>query len=166
MLSLVAPEDRDVAYRNADALVRLAACSTAPSRARRFVKSVLQLWDMSEWEENAMLCASELVTNSVIAGQNMYQQADSPSPEAIGVVILCAVIDGCRLRIEAWDASERQATIREAGPHDEHGRGLALVQATSDRWGSDLALFETRTRRLCKVTWCEWDLTATGPEPP
>jgi anti-sigma regulatory factor (Ser/Thr protein kinase) len=166
MPSLMAPEDRGVPYGHADALVRLAACPTAPSQGRRFMKTILQLWDISAFEENAMLCTSELVTNAVIASEDTDQQAETSPREANGVVILCVIIDDGHLRIETWDASEKQATIHAASPEDEHGRGLVLVQASSDRWGSDLAFSKSQTRGPCKVTWCEWDLAATGPELP
>jgi anti-sigma regulatory factor (Ser/Thr protein kinase) len=164
MLSLMAPEDRGAPYRHADALVRLTACPAAPSRGRRFMKTVLQLWDMPELEENAMLCTSELVTNAVTASKNADQQADFTPLEMNGVVILCAIIDDGHLRIETWDASEKPAIIHEAGPDDEHGRGLVLVQAISDRWGSDLAFSEAKMRGPCKVTWCEWDLADNKAE--
>jgi len=51
--------------------------------------------------------------------------------------------------IEVWDQSPLDLESREAGLDAECGRGLTVVAALSDRWGSK------RTGHGRKVVWAE-----------
>ena len=44
--------------------------------------------------------------------------------------------DSAHVLIEVWDEDRRLPTVREAAPDDESGRGLMLVEALCERWGS------------------------------
>ena len=134
--------DLRIPSHRADAVIQLAALPSAASAGRRFVKAVLQIRGVSEFEDVASLCTSELVTNAVDATD--------------GLVVLCIAITECQVRIEVWDTSLGMPTPRVARPGDVRGRGLVLVAATSDRWGSD-PVADVHACGLCKVTWCEWD---------
>ena len=92
---------------------------------------------------------SELVTNSVQAtadkdGRPRYGEAGLP------VVHLRLASDHVRFRAEVWDSVPRVPAARQAGPDEEGGRGLALVEALSDRWG-----WTTVPGWPGKVVWAE-----------
>ncbi len=77
----------------------------------------------------------ELVTNSVQAssdedGRPRYGEAGLP------VVRLRLASDHARVRVlvEVWDSVPGPPVARQAGPDEEGGRGLALIQALFDRW--------------------------------
>ncbi|QIG41529.1 GAF domain-containing protein [Nocardioides anomalus] len=98
----------------------------APSAARRFVRDVLVEAGASEdLLSTAELCVSELVTNAVL-------HADSSSE--LRVVLDTALTVSVR---------DRGGPAPEAAPDDDpdplrvHGRGLQLVEALADRWGSE-----------------------------
>ncbi|WP_105974411.1 ATP-binding protein [Streptomyces geranii] len=116
---------------------------TAP-RARALLRSQLTAWKIdAEVAETAELLLSELVTNSL-------RHASTPPGREIGVRI--ATYDG-RLRVEVADANNCRPTPRQAGPDDEGGRGLTLVQALADRWGCC-----PRPHGIGKATWAELPL--------
>jgi anti-sigma regulatory factor (Ser/Thr protein kinase) len=105
--------------------------------ARQFVRRTLAAWGIAgETLHTAVLCASELVTNAII-----HTHA------------------GCEIRVVLHDAV-LTATVRNAGttihsadtwsrdPLAVRGRGLQLVEALSERWGSDL-----NPRGM--TVWCE-----------
>jgi anti-sigma regulatory factor (Ser/Thr protein kinase) len=92
----------------------------APGTARRCVGRFLA--EAALDVPDAMLVVSELVTNAV---QHSH-----------GEITLRAAADGNCLRLEVGDRSP-VAHLRagQAGVDDETGRGLALVDALSTRWG-------------------------------
>ena len=144
-----------VATRHADALIQLAALPSAASAGRRFIRTVLQIQSVSEFEDAALLCTSELVTNAINA-EMADELVDGAQVPLCGIVVLCAEITEHHLRIEVWDTSAELPAPRRAGEDEEHGRGLTLVSAACDRWGWEL-LAGSHARGPCKVTWCEWD---------
>ena len=101
---------------------------------RRFVTGVLRLWEEDVLVPDAELVASELATNSVL-------HADSPFrvslDRSIGVVCI-AIQDAVGGR------AEQQPPTRE----DMGGRGMAIVDALSRRWGCDAL-------PAGKVVWAE-----------
>jgi hypothetical protein len=125
------------------ALGPLGALPTAPGLARAFTALVLGGWDLARGtglDEVSALVVSELVTNVVrlAAGGD-----GSPRYHADGRLTelwLRLMSDRALLRVEVWDnlpASAGGPAIRRAGPEQEHGRGLAIVDQLSHRWGSD-----------------------------
>jgi hypothetical protein len=46
--------------------------------------------------------------------------------------------DGARVLIHVWDASDELPVRQQAGPDDDSGRGLLLVESLSVAWGSEL----------------------------
>lgn len=68
-----------------------------------------------------LVCTDELVTNAIL-----HVESD------IDVVVQCG--DGM-VRVEVHDGS-RRPPLRQVPPVDaDHGRGLLLVEAMSERWG-------------------------------
>jgi GAF domain-containing protein len=95
----------------------------AASRARRFVTQTLTDWDLGDLADDAVLAASELVTNAVLHG--------GPPVE----IRLLPVTGG--VRVEARDGS-RVSPVRPLASSDNMtGRGIALIEAISLRWGVD-----------------------------
>ena len=92
----------------------------APGRARQL---------MAEWcgpghavLQDAQMLVSELVTNAVSHGR--------------GRIILRAHLDSARLRVEVIDqGSGFEYKARRVPWNALHGRGLAIVDALSSRWG-------------------------------
>jgi anti-sigma regulatory factor (Ser/Thr protein kinase) len=96
--------------------------------ARRFVRDFLGRAEVSEeLVENAQLCVSELVTNAVVHAATRIE--------------LRATL-GAELTVSIRDRGSASAHA-PAEPDDDpdllrvHGRGLLLVEALADRWGSE-----------------------------
>ena len=120
------------------------SCHTgAPSAARRWTADCLRSHldkrptslTFPDLIDDAVLCVSELVTNAVHAGCTELRIELSFLEE--------------RLRIGVVDDAPGRPAPRTAGPDDHNGRGLALVEAMSRRWGFD---FVDRG----KVVWAEF----------
>jgi len=112
----------------------LGALPTAVPCARGYTRAILDEWNLAVMADAAELIVSELVTNSVQAtadkdGQPRYGEDGLP------VVHLRLASDRVRFRAEVWDSVPHVPAARQAGPDEEGGRGLALVEALSDRWG-------------------------------
>jgi anti-sigma regulatory factor (Ser/Thr protein kinase) len=112
--------------------------------ARELLRGQLAAWKIDdEVALTAELLLSELVTNSL-------RHARVPVGREIGVLI--ATYDG-RLRVEVADANNSRPEVREPADEDEHGRGLALVEALALRWGCC-----PRRHGIGKATWAELSL--------
>lgn len=112
---------------------------------RRVVRLCLAAWNLHGLVDAAQLCVSELVSNVVT-----HVGLGTPGSLAVSV-------NGAYLRIEVHDPDTRALPTLVAADLDaEGGRGMALVEALTDRWGVQL-------REDRKVTWCE---LATGLTPP
>lgn len=125
------------------ALGPLGALPTAPGLARAFTALVVGGWDLArvnDLDEVSVLVVSELATNVVrlAAGGD-----GSPRYRADGRLTelwLRLMSDRALLRVEVWDnlpASVGVPAVRPAGADQEHGRGLAIVDRLSHRWGCD-----------------------------
>lgn len=116
-------------------------------RARTALRAQLGLWGVDqEVADTAVLLVSELVTNAVRHGKV------SPGRE-IGTRF--ALREGA-LRLEVADANDDWPHPRIAGDDDESGRGLGLVDALADRWGT--------YRRAGGVGKCVWVELRLPPE--
>ena len=97
--------------------------------ARRFLRAQLGAWEVDEdVSDTAVLLLSELVTNAII-------HTDAPAE-------IRAVLGDGELTVTVRDHG-RPGDDAAAQPDDDedplrvHGRGLQLVEALSDRWGSE-----------------------------
>ncbi|WP_234332168.1 ATP-binding protein [Streptomyces sp. NRRL F-5650] len=110
---------------------------------RRALRVHLEYWGLTDLTDTAETCASELVANVI-----KHVGPGAPS-------MLVASLGGPRLRIEVQDPDARALpTLTCASLDAESGRGMALVDALSDRWGVELAGDH-------KVTWCEFRVDCT-----
>jgi anti-sigma regulatory factor (Ser/Thr protein kinase) len=95
----------------------------AVAAVRHFVSGVLRMWHEHATVPDAELVASELATNAV-------QHADSPFRVSVdrSVGVVCIAVQ------DAVDArAEQQPPTRD----ELSGRGMAIVNALSRRWGCD-----------------------------
>jgi anti-sigma regulatory factor (Ser/Thr protein kinase) len=99
--------------------------SANPSaHARRLVREACSSWP-SHRADDAELAVGELVANAVLHGK--------------GPVAIRIVVDLNVLRVEVTDANPQHPRTLDPpppSPEAEHGRGLYIVSAIADRWGS------------------------------
>ncbi|WP_406252449.1 ATP-binding protein [Streptomyces atratus] len=104
---------------------------------RRVMRLHLELWGLPGVVHAAQICVTELVANVVT-----HVGPGTPCCLAVSM-------NGDRLRVEVSDPDLRGIpTLVVAAEGSETGRGMALVDGVSDRWGVIL-------RGDSKVTWCE-----------
>jgi anti-sigma regulatory factor (Ser/Thr protein kinase) len=107
--------------------LELAALETAPGCARAHARAVLWEWNVGEATAgDALVVLSELVTNAVTSTQ--VHRVRAP-------VRLWVLSDGASVLILVWDATMAAPMPAPTAPEAEHGRGLAIVQGLSARWG-------------------------------
>ena len=95
--------------------------------ARRFLRETLAGWDVDDEPiETAQLCLSELVTNAVI-----HAGATSDLTLTLDDGLLTVAV-----RDHGGAAASTAHVIEDADPLRVFGRGLVLVEALSDSWGS------------------------------
>ncbi|MFD5317756.1 ATP-binding protein [Streptomyces sp. NPDC127098] len=110
--------------------------------ARRRVRRAVEGWGLGALVSDVELVVSELVANAVLHG------CVAGRLFAVRVVVTAAA-----LRVEVVDSRrERLPRERAAGPDDQFGRGLLIVDQLADRWG---AVEESSGRG--KIVWCEFD---------
>ena len=112
----------------------------AAGTARQHVHDQLAEWDLEELILNTELLASELVANVI-------RHAKGP--------LQLRLLRSRNLTCEVFDGSLTTPRIRRAAWTDEGGRGLQLISALCDRWG-------TRYMISGKSIWTEQSL----PDPP
>ncbi len=113
---------------------------TAPGRARRFIRDFCRAAHLGEDAcETAALLTSELVTNAVLHGRSR--------------AVLDARVPEGSLRVEVHDLDPRVPEVADRGDAAEGGRGLLLVGALADRWGS-----ERHPSGHGKAIWFELDV--------
>jgi hypothetical protein len=133
-----------------DTLILGALADAVPS-ARAHLRQLLSGWGHAEVSPDACVVVSELVTNSVAASAELRLAA-------VAVLVWLGSDSHCLLLAVA-DASPRPPVRLSIGPDAERGRGLALVEALSSRWGWHPA----STTGMRKVIWAEWHLPS-GPD--
>lgn len=99
------------------------ADSLAPRQARVFVATAMKAWGLADLVERAELLTSEVVTNAIV--------------HAHGPVHLVVEARSASVVVEVKeDTAPAQVVVEgEEVAEADHGRGMALVDALSDRWG-------------------------------
>jgi len=120
--------------------LELAPLPTAVPCARLHALHILHEWGLRHLADDATLIVSELMTNAADASVLL------PDRPPIALRLLASEKT---LVIEAWDHSPLDLEPREADADAECGRGLTVVAALSERWGSE------RTGHQRKVVWAE-----------
>jgi PAS domain S-box-containing protein len=138
--------------------ITVSATAESVAPMRRHVACVLESWGLGHRIELAELLASEVVTNAVRHAVVPEEDDTLPSTTAASPVrlveltaprITLSIRRGRHaLFVEVADSDVRLPRLRVAGVDDEGGRGLYLVDALADRWG-------TRPLDEGKVVWFE-----------
>jgi anti-sigma regulatory factor (Ser/Thr protein kinase) len=119
--------------------VRLVHDARAPQRARRWITQLCHEWGCVELSDLASLMVTELVTNVYLhARTDCLVQAAYAKPT---------------LSVAVSDEDDTEGSAGAASDTAENGRGLAIVAALADAWG-------TRLNGGTKEVW--FDLTATN----
>jgi anti-sigma regulatory factor (Ser/Thr protein kinase) len=105
--------------------------------ARRRARQVLGEWGLDKLSETVELLVSEIITNAVhaSAGPAGRRHGEATANEASTLLFWLAA-DGERALIQVWDCCEAKPQRRELAISAESSRGLLLVEALSDEWGS------------------------------
>ncbi|MGW7519720.1 ATP-binding protein [Streptomyces sp. NPDC054796] len=103
---------------------------------RRLVDTALNTWGLVHLIEDGLLIVSELVGNAVqhSGGSVIVVNISLTTPE--------------RVRVSVSDASTEAPAPRTTGHEEESGRGLFLVHALANCWGSEYGPFG-------KAVWAE-----------
>jgi anti-sigma regulatory factor (Ser/Thr protein kinase) len=128
-----------------DALILGALPDAVPS-ARAHLRQLLRQWGHAELDGDAGVVISELVTNAVAASAELRP--------AVAPVLMWLGSDRRHVLAAVADTNLQPPMRLSLGPDAERGRGLALVEALSSRWGWHPA----STGGLRKFVWAEWHL--------
>lgn len=111
----------------------LSPAGTAPAAARTALRECLSQWQLSHLQDDAGQIASELVANAVTASVGAAPPGTEPRPVTVWITTRDA-----ELCIRVWDPDPAPPPRGQPppGPLAEHGRGLLIVSALSQRWGS------------------------------
>src|ERR1022692_3193456 len=142
----VSPVAAATGARTHRSYLEVAAGPGAVLYARRCTRHTLAAWKLAHISADAELLVSELVTNAVTATLSM---------RAAAPVALYLALDDRRLTLLVWDACPALPAQRRRDDDAAGGRGLEIVQALSDRWGT--CAIPSRG----KVVWARFNLT--GP---
>lgn len=94
--------------------------------ARSLVRTALETWGLAHLTDTAALIVTELVSNSVTHTRTCMIRVTVSRPGETFV------------RIAVADNSKTIPTLRtRSDHHDEAGRGLAIIEALTWRWGTD-----------------------------
>lgn len=114
----------------------LGAQDRAVPCARLHARLVVAEWGLPTLAEVTELVVSELVSNGLRSAHGLdgYRYAGAwragTPPLRLGVWS-----DRRRVLVQVWDAAEGLPVRRRPQPHDEHGRGLLLVEHLSEARG-------------------------------
>ncbi|MGV9884003.1 ATP-binding protein [Streptomyces sp. NPDC003006] len=128
---------------------RARAFSTGPAsvaQARRFVLDALCDWKLGDRHDDLRVCVSELATNAV-------EHGDTPAGYEFLVRL---AYDNARLRLEVCDHGPGVPEARHATADDTNGRGLLLVAALADDWGT------TAQDGRGKTVWAEFNVPSVS----
>jgi len=109
--------------------LELAAIPSAVPCARGHVRAVVTEWGLAHLADTSELLVSEMVTNAVQASG----QLKIADPAVVRVTVHA---DRESVLIRVWDGSDGMPVRQQAGPSDNGGRGLTIIDALSTDWGA------------------------------
>ncbi|MDQ1397658.1 MAG: hypothetical protein QOG64_2917 [Acidimicrobiaceae bacterium] len=122
----------------------LAADSRSASEARRFLRQTLTAWAADDLVDDAMLAASELVSNAVLYAEPPFE--------------VSAELGDTSLRVAVCDGSTMAPVPRDYGTDATTGRGLTFLESVG-QWGVDWPPAGG------KIVWVDILRTATAAAP-
>ena len=129
--------------------LELGVLPTAVPCARGHTRLVLAEWGLRDLADPAEQVVSELVTNGVRASRGLVASRFGGRWSAgVPPVRLWLLSDYRSVLVQVWDGNNRMPVRRELDLESENGRGLWLVAALSEDWGS----FQPE-RASGKVVW-------------
>lgn len=128
----------------------LGALPPAAGCARLHARNVMCEWSLAAVAESVELVVSELVTNALRASTDADGRPSYDDATGLPRVHLRLSSNRQRVLIEVWDQDNQLPAPKGAGPDDESGRGLMLVEALCERWGCD-----TSPEWAGKVVWAD-----------
>jgi anti-sigma regulatory factor (Ser/Thr protein kinase) len=131
------------AYRS---YLEVAAIPAALPYVRRHARQTLADWKLTEIADDAETVLSELASNAI--------QATRDAKRATAAIAVYLALDLDRLYVLVWDCCpEPPVRNGQADDDAEAGRGLTIVAALTDRWG-------TRAVEAGKVVWAQLTVTS------
>jgi hypothetical protein len=118
-----------------DAARAFVATGAAVGAARRWVEAVLLSWNEHDLVHDAVLVTSELATNAVRHASSAFRARLSRA--------------GGTVRLSFEDLAHTRPAVHDAGCDATAGRGVAIVEQTSVRWG-------LQTTDDGKIVWAEF----------
>lgn len=112
------------ADRAADGPPKLEHAAWVP-KLRHIARARLSLWGIDELIDPAELLISELVTNAVTHGRG----------NSVHLLFSCTPGPPASVRIEVDDGAASSPCPKSAGPYDEGGRGLRIVEMITEEYG-------------------------------
>jgi anti-sigma regulatory factor (Ser/Thr protein kinase) len=106
----------------------------AAADARAFAVSALP--ESSDLTAQVAMLVSELAANAILHARTRFS--------------VQVLVESTRVRVEVTDSGDGVPVRRAYGSDAVTGRGLAIVDGMSDRWG-------TEQRDGTKTVWCEVD---------
>jgi PAS domain S-box-containing protein len=106
----------------ATAVTEFASDPASVPAGRRFVAALLDEWDCAHLTDTATLLTSEILTNAVVHGLGPVRLRLRRTEAEVAVVVS--------------DRGRYQPQPRLAGPDDESGRGLGLLEVLAASWGA------------------------------
>ena len=116
-------------------MIELPAQPQIVSKARAFVKDMIELWDCEDQDGVAVLLTSEIVTNAISYGTEAIRLELSVTDEGV-------------LTVETADNHPAFPFVRQQSDTAEGGRGMQIVAALARNWG-------VRPINQHKVVWFE-----------
>jgi hypothetical protein len=108
----------------------------APRKARQQLAANLEKWSLPQLGISAPLVLSEIVTNALAATKAVFAAYTlSGGMGAVPPVTVWLYGWPSAVAMLAWDASCSPPEPQCAGPGDESGRGLAIIDLMSADWG-------------------------------
>jgi anti-sigma regulatory factor (Ser/Thr protein kinase) len=117
-----------------DGEYRRALLPSAVACARLHARNVMYEWSLPSVAGSVELVVSELVTNAVRASTGLDGRPRYDAETSLLRVSLRLASDRAHVLIEVWDQDPRMPAAKAAGPDDESGRGLILVEVLCERW--------------------------------
>ncbi|GLZ07900.1 hypothetical protein Acsp03_53660 [Actinomadura sp. NBRC 104412] len=136
----------------------LPADESCAGAARTLLRSALAALRLRrETVDDALLAASELATNALQHGRRSGAWASRVPPE---LWVWARTTPEPQLVVSVFD-TERSSRpdIGPQNPFDEHGRGIGIVAALADAWGTHRSRSWLGTNSVPgKVVWCSFGL--------